>query len=89
MPAAKYVNEVGLFDELKLALSRTTADDLKAWGSDSVSRFPTITKRRIKNFGTLVSGVGKAVGDEVSGGVIAWKQGEFATRRWTTYHRWD
>ena len=79
MVNAKYVNEVGLFDELKLALSRTTADDLKAWSTDSVSRLPTITKRRIKNFGALVSGIGKAVGEEVGGGVNAWKKGEFAT----------
>jgi hypothetical protein len=79
MADAKYVNEVGLFDELKLALSRTTADDLKAWSSESVSRVPTIAKRRIKNFGALVSGIGKAVGEEVGGGVNAWKKGEFAT----------
>ena len=79
MVNSKYVNEVGLFDELKLALSRTTADDLKAWSTDSVSRLPTITKRRIKNFGALVSGIGKAVGEEVGGGVNAWKKGEFAT----------
>ncbi len=79
MADAKYVNEVGLFDELKLALSRTTADDLKAWSTESVSRVPTIAKRRIKNFGALVSGIGKAVGEEVGGGVNAWKKGEFAT----------
>ena len=76
---AKYVNEVGLFDELKLALSRTTADDLKAWSTESVSRVPAIAKRRIKNFGALVSGIGKAVGEEVGCGVNAWKKGEFAT----------
>jgi len=79
MVDAKYVNEVGLFDELKLALSRTTADDLKAWSTESVSRVPTIAKRRIKNFGALVSGIGKAVGEEVGSGVNPWKKREFTT----------
>lgn len=79
MAPTKYVSEVGLFDELKLALSRTTADDLKAWSTESVGRVPTITKRRIRNVGALVSGLGKAVGEEVGHGVHAWRRGVFAS----------
>lgn len=79
MADTKYINEVGLFDELKLALSRTTSDDLKTWSKSSVSRLPTIAKRRVKNFGALISGVGKALGEEVGNGVNAWKKGDFST----------
>lgn len=75
MAEAKYINEVGLFDELKLALSRTTSDDLKSWSKEAVCRVPAIANRRVKNFSALVSGIGKALGKEVGSGVDAWKNG--------------
>lgn len=67
-----------LFDELKTALSRTTSEDLKSWGYASSSRLPAIAKRRIKNFGSLLSRIAKGTGSEVRSGIEAWRRGNFS-----------
>ena len=64
-----------LFDELKLALSLTTAEDLKAWGATSARRLPAIGKRRIRNFGALLSGLASFAGREIGGAIKAWRRG--------------
>ena len=64
-----------LFDELKLALSLTTAEDLKAWGATSAKRLPAIGKRRIRNFGHMVHGVASFAGREIGGVIKAWRKG--------------
>lgn len=68
-----------LFDELKLALSRTTSADMKSWGSAAAARLPAIGKRRIKNFGSLVSSIAKATGREVQFAANAIKEGNFGS----------
>lgn len=68
-----------LFDELKKALSKTTSDDLKNWGYTSAGRLPAIGKRRIKNFGSLLSSIANATGREVRSGMNALKRGDFAS----------
>lgn len=68
-----------LFDELKLALSLTTAEDLKAWGTASARRLPTLGKRRIHNFGALLSGLASFAGQEIGGAIQAWRRGNTLT----------
>lgn len=64
-----------LFDELKLALSLTTAEDLKAWGAASAKRLPAIGKRRIRNFSALLSDLASFAGREIGGAIKAWRRG--------------
>ena len=64
-----------VFDELKLALSLTTAEDLKAWGATSARLLPAIGKRRIRNFGALLCGLTRFTGRELGGVVKAWRRG--------------
>lgn len=66
-----------LFDELKLALSRTTSEDMKSWGSAAAARLPAIGRRRIKNFGSLISSIANATGREIQSAVKAMKHGQF------------
>lgn len=69
--------ESRLFTELQMALSKTNADDLKAWGKSSAVRLPVIGKRRLKNLGSLVTSVADAVGSELRKAMLAWQRGDF------------
>ena len=79
LPTRQNDQQARLFDELKLALSRTTAEDMKSWGSAAAGRLPAIGKRRIKNFGSLISSIAKATGREVQSAVNAMKDGQFGS----------
>lgn len=79
LPTIQNEQQIRLFDELKLALSRTTSEDMKSWGSASAARLPAIGKRRINNFGSLVSSIAKATGREVQSAVSAIKDGQFGS----------
>ena len=79
LPTRQNDRQARLFDELKLALSRTTAEDMKSWGSAAAGRLPAIGKRRIKSFGSLISSIAKATGREVQSAVNAMKDGQFGS----------
>ena len=79
LPARQTDQQGRLFDELKLALSRTTAEDMKSWGSAVAVRLPAISKRRIKNFGSLISSIAKATGREVQSAMNAMKDGQLGS----------
>jgi hypothetical protein len=52
---------------------------MKYWGSAAAGRLPAIGKRRIKNFGSLISSIAKATGREVQSAVNAMKDGQFGS----------
>lgn len=79
LPTRHNDQQARLFDELKLALSRTTSEDMKSWGTASAARLPAIGKRRIRNFGTLISSIAKAAGREIQSAVNAAKDGQFGS----------
>ena len=79
LPTRRMDQQAKLFDELKLALSRTTSEDMKSWGLAAAARLPAIGKRRIKNFGSLISSLAKATGREVQSAVNAMKDGQFGS----------
>lgn len=64
-----------LFHELRDALSRTSAEDMKSWGQDAVMRLPSIGKRRIRNLGNLVASLTKATVQEVKTAIRKTKEG--------------
>lgn len=73
LPTVHIDQQARLFDELKLALSRTTSEDMKSWGVASAARLPAIGKRRIRNFSALISTIAKAAGREIQSAVNAAK----------------
>ena len=79
LPTRHNDQQARLFDELKLALSRTTSEDMKSWGTASAARLPAIGKRRIRNFGTMISSIAKAAGREIQSAVNAAKDGQFGS----------
>jgi hypothetical protein len=62
LPTRQSEQQARLFDELTLALSRTTSYDMKSWGSTSAASLPAIGHRRIQNLGTMISSIAKAAG---------------------------
>lgn len=66
-----------LFDELKFALGKTQAVELKYWGRQSASRLPDIATRRIRNLGGLLASVTKFTGKELLDALRAMSQGRF------------
>ena len=79
LPKGENDQQARLFDELKLALSRTTSEDMKSWGAASAARLPAIGKRRIKNFGEMVTTIAKAAGREFQSALNAARSGRFGS----------
>lgn len=78
LPMSQEEPQAKLFDELRLALSRTSAEDMQSWGVRSAARLPRIGARRVGNFGKLLGSIGNATGKEIKSGSDAIKDGQFA-----------
>ena len=74
-----YNDEHRLFDELKLALQQTDAEELKQWGKAAAFRFPAIGKRRLKNLGKLARNVAEFSRKEISDAASALQRQQFGT----------
>lgn len=72
MPAS-IARQEKLYQELRLALARTSGDDWKTWGSGSAARLPEIAVRRVKNLGALASTLARATIEELSAALAAWR----------------
>lgn len=67
--------ESRLYRELRIALNRTSPDELKQWGVKSAARLPAIGKRRLKNLGYFLGQIGNFTAEEIRNAFAAWKRG--------------